>query len=368
MSRPQPQNWILLGLAVALSLLGVISIWSAQVGLPGGMGFVQKQLISLALGLVSYIVFGFIPLRTWMRLAPVVWIISAVALVLVLTIGKTVFGGTRWIDLGPLHWQPSEFAKLALILCGAAWLPALTRMFDDRVTALVFALAMLPLLVLVLVEPDLGTTITMAAIIGVQLVAGPLAIRKVGPMLLAVVLIVPLVGYPLMQDYQRERVLGFLNQEADAQGRGYQVTQSKIAIGSGGMFGKGLAKGTQNRLNFIPGQHTDFIFTVIGEEGGFVGSIALLVLYLLLFGYLIFLSTTVGNVEGSLVILGVVTLLATHTLINLAMTMGAAPVTGIPLPFMSAGGSALLHAFMALGLANSAVRFSHQSADFAPGM
>lgn len=361
------QNWFLLGLGVLLSLVGVVSIWSAQLSQPGADG-ASKQLAFLGLAVATYLILGLIPFRLLLKSAVVGWVFSLVTLALVLVFGVEVYGSKRWFDFGPIHWQPSEFAKLVIILCGAAWLPAFKRLFDDRIAALLYSLLFVPHLVLVLLGPDLGTTLSMTAIILVQLVAGPLSLQKLAPFLLVIFVLVPLAGFPFLQDYQRARITGFLQPDQDLRGRGYQVAQSKIAIGSGGFAGKGWGQGTQNRLNFIPGQHTDFIFTVIGEEGGFLGSLGLLLLYFLLFGTLLFFSVTCGDVSASLVGVGVLTLLGIHALVNVAMTIGAAPVTGIPLPFMSYGGSALLHAFMALGLVNSAGRAGPVQDDFAPGL
>ncbi|HYE76369.1 MAG TPA: FtsW/RodA/SpoVE family cell cycle protein [bacterium] len=370
MSRPGPQNWLLLGLALLITIIGLVSIWSAQIGLIGAdsTNYAKRQLIFMGLGVVAYGVIGLIPLRWILRAAFPIWLFALISLIAVLVIGENNFGATRWIDLGPIDWQPSESAKLALIVCGAAWLPWLVRTFGDIWAAVLLAAIDLPLLVLTLIEPDLGTTLAMASILLAHIVAGPLSLRKVGPLLAAVIIIVPLAGYPMLHDYQRQRIHTFLHPELDAQGSGYQVIQSKIAIGSGGLFGKGLGKGSQNRGGFIPGQHTDFIFTVIGEEGGLVGAIGLLLAYAVLYGYLILLAMTVGNVHSSLIITGVVALLAVQTLVNLAMTIGQAPVTGIPLPFMSYGGSALLHTYMALGAVNAAVRYGGQSAEFARGL
>jgi len=368
MSRTGAHNWLLLLLGVVLGLIGVLSIWSAQLTATGGGTGAQKQLLFLGMGVVAYIAIGFIPMKWLLKTVAAGWLFSLCALIAVLLFGFENFGARRWIDFGPLHWQPSEFTKLVLIVGGAAWLPALSRLFDDRISAILLGLLFLPHLILVLIEPDLGTTISMAAIIVVQILAGPLSLRKVGPMLLAIFILIPLAGYPLLHDYQRARLTSYMSPESDPQGAGYQVRQSKIAIGSGGFAGQGLAKGTQNRLNFIPGQHTDFIFTVVGEEGGYLGAMGLLLIYTVLFGYLLFLAVTVGEISASLIIVGVMTMLGIHTVVNLAMTIGAAPVTGIPLPFMSYGGSALLHSFMALGLANAAMRSADERDDFAPGL
>jgi len=367
-NRAGAQHWLLLLLGVSLALIGVVSIWSAQLTSAGGGTAAERQLIFLGIGILAYLLISLVPLRWLLRTIIGGWIFALVALIAVLIFGVENFGSRRWIDLGPLHWQPSEFAKLILILGGAAWLPALSRLFDDRIVTVLIGLIFLPHLMLVLIEPDLGTTLSMAAILLAQIVGGPLSLRKVGPLLLAVFVILPLAGYPMLHDYQRARLTSFLSPEADLQGAGYQVAQSKIAIGSGGITGQGLGQGTQNRLNFIPGQHTDFIFTVIGEEGGFIGALALLLMYGLLFGYLLFLSVTVGDISASLVIIGVITMLGIQTLVNLAMTMGLAPVTGIPLPFMSYGGSSLLHSFMALGLVNAAVKSAHDRDDYAAGL
>lgn len=284
------------------------------------------------------------------RFIPHLYVLSLVLLLLVQAMGTTVNGARSWLYLGPLPgFQPSEFAKLTLILALAAAMHErpLRGLFGYvRPVAL-----LLPPLALVVVEPDLGTALVIAAI-----GAGMMLVRGIRWRHLAVIVVllgaaVPTVILPHLDPYQRARLVSFLNPSADPRGSGYQVIQSTIAVGSGGLLGKGYKKGTQAQLGFIPFRQTDFIFPVLAEEGGFVASVTLLLLYGVLFWRLVALANECPKDRDKLVIMGVMSLISFQVLVNVGVTLGLAPVTGITLPLVSYGGSSLISTLLALGLA-----------------
>ncbi len=289
----------------------------------------------------------------WRRISrsiPYLYVLSLLLLVAVQAVGTTVNGARSWLYLGPLPgFQPSEFAKLALILSLATVMherPLRGPLGYVRPVAL-----LLPPLALVVLEPDLGTALVIAAIgAGMMLVRGvPWRHLAVFAVLLGVAL--PTVVLPHLDPYQRARLVSFLNPSADPQGSGYQVIQSTIAVGSGGLFGKGYKQGTQSQLGFIPFRQTDFIFPVLAEEGGFVASVTLLALYGLLFWRLVAMASECPNDRDKLVIMGVMTLISFQVLVNIGVTLGLAPVTGITLPLVSYGGTSLISTLLALSLA-----------------
>ena len=289
----------------------------------------------------------------WRRitgLTPYLYVLSLVLLVAVSAIGTTVNGAKSWLYLGPLPgFQPSEFAKLTLILVMASVMHE--RPLGGPLSYARPILLLLPPLALVVLEPDLGTALVIAAIgAGMMLVRGvPWRHLAVAVVLLGVA--VPTVVLPHLGAYQRARLVSFVNPSADPQGSGYQVIQSTIAVGSGGLFGKGYKKGTQSQLGFIPFRQTDFIFPVLAEEGGFVASVTLLLLYGVLFWRLVAMANDCPKDRDKLVIMGVMVLISFQVLVNIGVTLGLAPVTGITLPLVSYGGTSLISTLLALGLA-----------------
>jgi rod shape determining protein RodA len=277
--------------------------------------------------------------------------VCLVALVAVLAVGQKVLGARRWIKLGPMHFQPSEWVKLVLILAVARYFANLgARSLTWREILKAFALVGVPML-LVLKQPDLGTTLTYVPILVAGLFLGGINLRQAA--ILGTCGLVLIGGVwtsgKLLKPYQKARLTSFINPGNDPRGTGYQLLQSKIAVGSGGVWGKGAAKGTQTQGDFLPIPHADFIFAAFGEEHGFVGAFFVLLLYFFVLMRLIQNAQTAADLSGSLIIMGVVAVLTFQIAVNVGMVIGFMPVTGIPLPLMSYGGSSVLFTFLALG-------------------
>lgn len=277
------------------------------------------------------------------------YIINMIMLLAVMFIGTSALGAQRWIQLGPITLQPSEFSKLIMIICLAALL-------SDRIGQLNTWRQVLPIglfvgipFLLVLKQPDLGTSLVFMAITFGMLFVARIRMGILRNVFLAGVVLAP-IGWHFMKDYQKSRIAVFLNPNADPFGAGYHIIQSKIAIGSGMLFGKGLFQGTQSQLNFLPENHTDFIFSVIGEELGFLGCLFVLFLYFILVYRGLMIAKECKDPFGMLLSTGVVAMWAFQILVNVGMTCGIMPVTGIPLPFMSYGVSALTTNMLGLGI------------------
>jgi rod shape determining protein RodA len=337
-------DWTLILTVLAINLFGLAMIRSAASA--PGLWITQAVWMTLAIAVALGI--QFFSRRQVMSGAFLLYVVSIFLLVAVLMVGREVNGAKAWFVIGPARFQPSELAKIALVLALARWLAnrPLERLWEYLVP-IGLAAAMM---VLVYAEDDLGGTIVLASILlGVLFVRGmPLPHLVLG--LAAVAIVVPTLVWPNLKPYQKERVEIVLNPEKDPQGKGYQLIQSKIAIGSGHLIGKGYGKGTQTQLGFVPFRHTDFIYSVVAEEWGFVGSVGLLVLYGLLFLRLVRMALECIRLEDRLVIGGVLAMLSFQVLVNVAVTVGLAPITGLTLPLFSYGGSSLMFVYMALGL------------------
>jgi rod shape determining protein RodA len=279
--------------------------------------------------------------------------LSVVALLGVLLIGKQVFGSRRWIPLaGGFHLQVSEFVKLVIILLVARFLTELkTEDLEGRDMAKIAGLVLVPM-ALVMKQPDLGTALTYVPVLIVGMFLAGMRRKYLVAIGVVVLLVLP-VGWTVLKDYQRARLVSFLDPDHDPQGTGYQLIQSKIAVGAGGMWGKGVTKGSQTQLRFLPVPHTDFIFSAFAEEHGFVGVIVVLALYFVLIMQIVQNAQTASDKAGMYICMGVAALLLFHVLVNVGMVVGRMPVTGIPLPLMSAGGSSVLSNFLMLGLVNN---------------
>ena len=312
----------------------------------------SRQVAFLIAGLVSLLVVSFFDYRYIGSLAPVIYGVTVVMLVLVLTpLGTLRSGATRWIDLGFFEAQPSELAKVAIIVCLAAFLAQRKGEVRARDVALSVGMVAVPS-ALIYEQPDLGTMMVFVALLGAALLCAGAKLRHfatLGAIGLVGVVIVLQAG--LLQDYQVQRLTSFLDPTPDVQSVGYNLTQSKIAIGSGGMQGKGLGgKNTQTSLDFVPEQHTDFIFTAVGEQLGFFGSATLLGMFAFLMWRGLRIAAMSRDLFGTLLAAGIVALWAFQIFVNVGMTMGIMPITGIPLPFISYGGSSLITNFVAVGL------------------
>jgi rod shape determining protein RodA len=352
-------DWVLLGCVVVLVGVGSLLVWSAtRVRLENSgadpRALLYRHVVNLAIGLVLCAVVTLLDYRKLRIYAPLLYLGSVLGLVLVLTpVGYTVHGSHSWFRLAGLSVQPSEFAKVALC-AGLAVLLAERRETGDgfRRAEVPQALALAAVPVgLVMLQPDLGSIMVLAAIVaGVLVVAGVPARWVVGLALAAVGGAVAVALSGVLSDYQVSRFAAFTNPALDPQGVGYNATQARIAIGSGGLTGKGLFQGSQTSGLFVPEQHTDFIFTVAGEELGLLGAGAILLLFAVLFWRVTAIAWRASDLFGALVATGVLCWFGFQTFENVGMTLGIMPVTGLPLPFVSYGGTAMFANLMAVGL------------------
>ncbi len=352
-------HWPLLLLVIAVCSMGFLMLYSVA----GGSldPWARPQLIRFGIGMVGMFIIAFIHIRFWRRIAPLAYVGSVLLLIAVSVMGEIGMGAQRWIDLGFMRLQPSEVTKISLILVLAMYYDWLEPEKVSRPfwVALPLLLTFVPM-ALVLTQPDLGTAILLAGgagvimfLAGVSLWYFAAAISSVVG-LVAAVMLTKGTEWQLLKDYQYRRIDTFLDPSLDPLGAGYHITQSKIALGSGGMYGRGFMQGTQSRLNFLPEKHTDFIFTTLSEEFGFVGSFSLLMLYALIVVFC--MVSAMNNKErfAALVTGGVGATFFFFFGVNMAMTMGLAPVVGVPLPLVSYGGTAMLVLLGAFGLVQSA--------------
>ncbi|MBI4383866.1 MAG: rod shape-determining protein RodA [Nitrospinae bacterium] len=345
-------NWWYFLLILGVSLLGVLVIYSANHGRPEAFfrNLYLKQIFWILYGLAALVVAVMIDYALLSRYAYLIYGATVLALVYVLFYGVIFYGARRWIHVGPLTLQVSEFARLALIV-------ALAKYFETGRNAgkyhlkdlLVPAIMTVVVVLLIAVQPDLGTGMMTAFIFLAFVFAVELENRTLIRLCLSGVMVAPALWF-FLRDYQKNRVLTLFNPEMDPLGAGYHAIQSKIAIGSGGFWGKGLFAGTQSRLNFLPEKHTDFIFSVFAEEWGFLGVIVLLTLYLVIILKGLNIAYRASDRFGLFLALGIVSSISCYAIYNIAMAIGIMPITGIPLPFLSYGGSALITNFFAVGL------------------
>ncbi len=352
-------DWLLLISYMALSALGLMMIYTASAPRLEALGVsptreLEQQAAFVLIGFMAFAVVSLISMTTIRPWASAIYLGSIVTLVLVLSpLGSSVKGAQRWMQLGPIRFQPSEIAKLAVILALAALLSAAAKpMRWDRVARAV-ALVALPA-VLIFLQPDLGTMLTFGFIAGVMIFVAGATWRQVAA--LVVVGLIGTVGLfqvGAIKEYQITRLTAFLDPVSDILNTQYNQYQSQIAIGTGGLFGKGLFNGTQTNLRFVPEQSSDFIFTAVGEQLGFVGSLLVLVLFGIMIWRVLVSAANAATRFGQLVATGVAALLAFHVFVNIGMTVRLMPVTGLPLPFMSSGGTVFVMMSVALGLAHS---------------
>jgi rod shape determining protein RodA len=353
LERPwyQSFNWVLAATTVLLASLGVVVIQSATLHDPDASGEWRKQLVYVAIGTPVMILFASIDYHRWQRSATSLYVLNLLLLGLVMRGGHSALGAQRWITLGPLGtFQPSEPAKLILAIVIAALLARKTDVRWKEMAEVVAAVA-LPA-VLILKQPDLGTTLVVLAILCAELFFGVAKTRYFAAFagLTAACGAIAIGTNLLLRPFQRRRLLAFLHPDADPQGAGWSLNQSKIAVGSGELFGKGLYHGTQTQLNFVPEHSRDFIFTVVGEELGFLGSLTLLGLYAIILFGAVRAAFVARDRFGLLLSVGIVAMLTFHITVNIGMTVGIMPITGIPLPLLSYGGSAILTDFAAIGV------------------
>lgn len=354
-------DWLLILAVLCLTAIGMVVIYSASHSQLAAAGlnpfhYVQRQALALVIGLVLSIVIISIDYRAWKRWSKLIYLASIILLVGVLVFGKSVFGSQRWMRLGPLSLQPSELAKITLVL-------ALARFFEKEENALSMkgiaqaALLTLVPMGLILIQPDLGTAVIFVGLFFTMWYVGNARLKDLliaGFSLIAVgvgVVVASLQGWlKVIKPYQLTRILVFLNPYADRDGAGWNVIQSIIAIGSGGFLGKGVLGGTQSSLHFLPANHTDFVFSVIAEEFGFLGSLFVLALFVLLIWRGLHIAAIAKDTYGTLLAAGATSIFFFHLIINVGMTLGIMPVTGLPLPFITAGGSTMITSLMAVAV------------------
>ena len=353
-----PWRHVDLSLAASILLLasfGLLMIYSATRSRLDEAGvdpqyYLQRQAIFVAIGLLVLVFTSVIDYRAFRDFAPVIYTGTVGLLILVLLFGGEHKGQQASFDVGPFQLQPSEFAKVALIVCLAAYVSSIRGDIDGRRLLAILGLAGVPM-GLIYLQPDLGTSLVFGAILlGMLLVSGAKARHLIALLVVAVIAVVAVVNLGVLKDYQYKRLTSFLEPEADTDRSAYNLAQSKTAIGSGGISGKGLFKGTQTNLSYVPAQHTDFIFTAVGEQLGLVGSALLLALFALVAWRTWRSAALAKDVAGTLICVGVLAMLTFQIFENVGMTMGIMPITGIPLPFLSYGGSSTIMAFIAMGL------------------
>ncbi|HHM01865.1 MAG TPA: rod shape-determining protein RodA [Caldithrix abyssi] len=379
-------------LVSALLAIGLVAVYSATSSGSGENAYFQRQLIYSVTGFLIMVSMPYLSYRFLERISYVLYAFSVLLLILVAFIGVKGFGAERWLAVGPIKIQPSEFAKITTVMAVARYLSDRDVNVNRLKGFLIVTLLILTPFLLIIKQPDLGTSLVFLALylpllfwaglngFALFLIISPLITvllsfniwalvvwlilisgflyfsRKKWLILLAIVSVHIGIGFatPYMwdqlHDYQKNRIETFLNPEHDPRGAGYQIIQSQVAIGSGGVWGKGFLNGTQTHLKFLPAQHTDFIFSVIAEEWGLVGVTVVLLLFLALLIYLISLASVVKARYASITLIGVAAILFFHIFVNIGMTVGVAPVTGLPLPLISYGGSFMLSTMLMLGI------------------
>lgn len=342
LEKARDLHWFLLLTMILIALIGAAMQASVSLGDPRLAGVATQHMVRFGLVLAGAIMLALLPLRFWTMAAYPAYLGSLLLLLAVEFVGDEAGGAVRWLQLGPIRVQPSEFMKIALLLALARYYH---QIMEDREThigdhLIALVLVMIPA-VLVLRQPDLGTSLMLIATGGVVIIFAGLDLRIVLAGVVFVVVATPLAYQFGLKEYQRDRVETFLDPSRDPLGAGYQLQQAKIAIGSGEVSGKGFMQGTQSQNDYIPEQHTDFIFTILAEEFGFVGAVALLAAWATALGFGLRISSESRHPFGALAAAGVVATIAFYVVVNIGMVMGLLPVVGVPLPLMSYGGTVM---------------------------
>lgn len=340
-------------LYIALCIVGIslLTVYSATIH--RGTSFFYREIVWIGLGTVIYFVFSFIDYRIYGKYYKLVYLLNVILLLLVFVIGDKRLGAQRWINLGFITIQPSEFSKLFIVL---TFSEVLATKFNSKFSGLKSIIAtsihIIPIFLLIAAQPDLGTSLVIIFLYLILIFINGIDWKTIIAIGITGILAAPIGYFFLLKDYQKDRVMTFLNPESDLLGSGWNVTQSMIAVGSGGIYGKGFLQGTQSKLRFLPESHTDFIAAVFLEERGLVGGCVLLLLYtILIWGVLRIGDKSEGY--GRLICYGIASILFFHIVVNIGMVIGIMPVTGLPLLFMSYGGTSFLFAFAMLGIVQS---------------
>ena len=341
-------NWGLMLLIIVTACVGLATLYSISGGTTET--WVSRQLMRFGVGFFLMLLVAVIDIRFWLRAAFLIYGVALVLLVAVEVVGTVGMGAQRWVDLGPFQLQPSEVMKIALVLALARYFHGITHEEVAQLRWLVVPSLMVIIPVtLVLRQPDLGTALLLLIGAAVMFFLAGVRLWIFGAGLMTALAAIPFAWHYL-HDYQRERILTFLNPERDPLGAGYHILQSKIALGSGGMFGKGFLQGTQSHLNFLPEMQTDFIFTMLAEEFGLVGALGLLALYVFMLAYAIAIALRSRSQFGRLLGMGIAGTFFVYFFINIAMVTGLVPVVGVPLPLVSYGGTAMVTILVGFGL------------------
>jgi len=350
----------MVALIIGIALMGLTAVYSATYTAQGPSTLFTKQLIWICLGIIVMFAALIPDYHTVGRYAYVLYAVSIIFLVLVAIVGKTGMGAQRWLPIGPFAFQPSELAKLSLVLALARYFAEDPKQGGYELRDLLVPAAMLIVpLMLVMKQPDLGTALMLLFTSSlVVILAGirfktVMAVIVLGAVIASSVLLVPPVRSKIwksLKPYQQKRITAFIDPSSDPRGSGYHATQAKIAVGSGQTMGKGFRRGTQSQMAFLPERHTDFIFAVIAEERGFIGASFLIVLYVMLLLVGVDAAKSAKDKMGTLMAGGIVSMLSLYVFINMGMATGILPVVGVPLPLVSYGGTSILTTFLAIGL------------------
>jgi rod shape determining protein RodA len=342
-------KWSLAILIALIACAGFAVLYSAAGG--SLSPWAERQMFRFMIGFFILVAVACVDLRVWMGLAYPAYVFSLLLLVAVEIAGRVGLGAQRWIELGPLQLQPSELMKIALVLALSRYLHGLAPGEVSRPFRLIVPLIMIAVpAVLVLMQPNLGTATLLAVGGALLLFLAGLSWYWIASTAVAIAVAVPSAWAFLLHDYQKQRVLTFLHPDSDVLGAGWNITQAKIALGSGGLLGKGYLMGTQSRLNFLPEKETDFVLPIIGEEFGFLGTMLLLMLFAAVIWYGIQIAMTARSQFGRLLAMGVTVNFFLYIMINALMVMGLIPVVGIPMPLISYGGTAMMTVMFGFGL------------------
>jgi rod shape determining protein RodA len=346
-------SWVMFIPVCLILIVSEVILYSAGGG--SWQPFALSQLFKIIIGFGVFAVASFTNIKLWIKSAYIIYAIALVLIILVTFVGHTGMGAQRWLNLGFIHIQPSELFKIALVVALAryfAWMNSVD--LSKFKNYIIPSLMMLIPFGLIVLQPDLGTALSIAMItIGIFYIVG--ANKKwfiIGAIL--AMMAAPVVWFGGMHQYQRDRVITFINPDRDARGTGYQINQAKIAFGSGGLVGKGYMNGSQSQQSFLPEKQTDFIFTMLGEEFGFFGAFCILILYTIIVAILFWMAKTCRNRFGQLVCFGFMLNFFIYYFINISMVLGLVPTVGVPLPLMSFGGSSLLSLMFGFGLCENA--------------
>ncbi|MDB9822255.1 rod shape-determining protein RodA [Deltaproteobacteria bacterium] len=344
-------DWILLLILILIGAISILNLYSATFPIrdAGGSHIFIKQIYAFLIGFAILLMITTFDYHILERLAYPLYFLSLSLLVLVLIMGRVYYGSQRWLSLGGFTFQPSEFAKIALVIVLAKYFTS-REYTEYRLRDLwrPFILIMIPFL-LTLREPDLGTALILVIISFSIILFMKIKWNSFMILIIASILSAPFIWFTL-EEYQKKRILTFIKPETDPLGAGYHIIQSKIAVGSGLLWGKGFLKGTQTRLHFLPEQHSDFVFSVLAEEWGFAGSAILLMLYLFLILWGINIAKNSKDMFGTVLSVGIISIVFWQLVINVSMTIGLLPVVGIPLVFFSSGGSSIVTTMAGMGL------------------